>query len=36
MGYRDPASIPELMKDPNFTVIHDAGEVLFRVRGEQL
>lgn len=35
VGYRDPASIPALMADPNFHVIKDAGEVLFRLESER-
>ena len=35
VGYRDPASIPALMADPNFHVIRDAGEVLFRLESER-
>lgn len=35
VGYRDPASIPALMADPNFHVVKDAGEVLFRLESER-
>ena len=35
VGYRDPATIPALMEDPNFHVIRDAGEVLFRLESER-
>ena len=35
VGYRDPATIAELMNDPEFTVIKDAGEVLFRLESER-
>lgn len=35
VGYRDPASIPALMSDPDFHVIKDAGEVLFRLASER-
>ncbi len=35
VGYRDPASIPGLMEDPNFHVIKDAGEVLFRLSSDR-
>ncbi len=34
-GYRDPATIPALMADPGYTVIKDAGEVLFRLESER-
>lgn len=33
--YRDPTEIPALLADPNFTVIKDAGEVLFRLESER-
>ncbi|EPH07040.1 hypothetical protein HMPREF1531_00087 [Propionibacterium sp. oral taxon 192 str. F0372] len=33
--YRDPASIPELMKDPAYVVVPDAGEVLYRLAQQQ-
>lgn len=35
VGYRDPETIPELMNDPNFFVVKDAGEVLFRLESER-
>lgn len=35
VGYRDPATIPALMDDPRFTVVADAGEVLFRLAAER-
>ncbi len=35
VGYRDPATIPALMEDPEFHVVTDAGEVLFRLASER-
>nr|WP_076387977.1 lactate racemase domain-containing protein [Vaginimicrobium propionicum] len=35
LGYRDPKTIPELMKNPDYYVVHDAGEVLFRLESER-
>lgn len=35
VGYRDPATIPHLLDDPGFHVVHDAGEVLFRLASQR-
>lgn len=35
VGYRDPATIEALMADPDFTIVKDAGEVLFRLESER-